>query len=42
MNTEPAAYVPTRPEEFIGEARTIALMLEAKARALLERLDRQT
>jgi DNA polymerase III delta prime subunit len=31
----PAAYTPTEPSEFIGPARTIALMLEAKADALL-------
>ncbi len=35
MNTDPASFVPTRPEDFLGPARTIALMLAAKADALL-------
>lgn len=34
-NHDPSAYVPTAPDDFIGEARTIAFMLEAKAKALL-------
>jgi replication-associated recombination protein RarA len=34
-SNNPAAYVPNSPDDFIGPARTIALMLEAKAKALL-------
>ena len=35
MNSDPSAYIPTAPDDFLGPARTVALMLEAKARALL-------
>jgi replication-associated recombination protein RarA len=35
MNINPAAYTPTCPGDFLGPARTIALMLEAKAESLL-------
>lgn len=35
MNTDPAAFIPTEPSDFLGPARTIALMLAAKADALL-------
>jgi len=31
MNHEPSAFVPLKAEDFIGPARTIALMLERKA-----------
>ena len=37
MNPDPCDFHPTTPQEFIGESRRIALMLEAKAKALLER-----
>jgi replication-associated recombination protein RarA len=37
MNQDPESYVPTAPDDFIGESRRIALMLETKARALVER-----
>jgi replication-associated recombination protein RarA len=32
---DPGSYIPVAPSDFIGPARTIALMLEAKAKALL-------
>lgn len=32
----PADFIPTEPDQFIGQARTIALMLEAKAKTLLD------
>ena len=39
-HTEPATYVPRRPDEFYGPARDIAHVIEAKAKAIIEQRER--